>query len=339
MQYILGIESTCDETAAAIIDINANIISQITVSQQSNHALYGGVVPELASRMHLQNIESVLNKLFKESNKIGLSDISAVACSTQPGLIGGILVGSNFAKSLAVSLSIPFISVDHLEAHLFMPFMFYEINFPTLAILISGGHCQIAYIRNFEQIDLLGNTLDDSIGETFDKVAQMLNISYPGGPLIEKYALLGNEDCYKFPLPLTYGKNLNNQNFSFSGLKTAVKIQINSLKNNGNLSDFDRNNICASFQKTILNILKHKIDLALENYPFVKNIVISGGVASNKYLRQSLSNYFNNLEIYYPPIEFCTDNGVMIAFAGLLKFKKQISYSIDCMIKSTSNLF
>ncbi len=229
------------------------------------------------------------------------------------------------SKALCSALEKPFIPINHLDAHLLMPFMFFEeIQFPNLAVLISGGHCQIFLMKSLTNFEKIGETIDDSIGESFDKVAQMLELSYPGGPNIEKLAKLGDPDKFSFPKPLIGGKFKNDSdqkfNFSFSGLKTAVRILIQNLKKDSKLDESTKADICASFQKTIADILVSKISLCLEKFYSINDLVISGGVASNEYLRQRLKFAFTEKKIYYPPIKFCTDNGVMIAFSGLLKF-------------------
>lgn len=335
MIYILGIESTCDETAAAIINEKKQIINHALISQSLEHSQFGGVVPEIASRRHLENIYPLLEILFKDLKdpetgfEINIDDVSAVSCAIKPGLIGGLLVGANFAKALCDSLEKPFIPINHLEAHLLMSFMFFEeIKFPNLALLISGGHCQSFLINSLDNFEKIGETIDDSVGETFDKIAQMLGLDYPGGPNIEKFAKSGNQSRFKFPKPLIGGKfnsegNENLLNFSFSGLKTAVRILIQKLKNesiNGEIDMETKSDICASFQKTISEILIIKIQNCLKQFPNLDDIVISGGVASNFFLRDEFKKAFPEKKIYYPPIKFCTDNGVMIAFAGLIKF-------------------
>lgn len=328
--YILGIESTCDETAAAIIDYNESIISNIVISQINIHKEYGGVVPEIASRNHIENIYPLMDKLFQNaSKKISINDISHIAYASEPGLIGGLLVGKNFCKGISKFLNIPLIPVNHLYAHLMMPFMFYKnIKFPNLALLISGGHSEFSIINSFYDIKKISHTIDDSVGESFDKVAKMLGIEYPGGPNIEKLAKSGNKHKFKFPMPLIgpkFNENSENYlNFSFSGLKTAINIFINKISDNNpkKIDNQTKSDICASFQQTILDILIYKISLHLVMYPHINDIVISGGVASNQFLINNLIDKFSNKNIYVPPLKFCTDNGLMISYAGLLLIKK-----------------
>jgi N6-L-threonylcarbamoyladenine synthase len=334
MIYILGIESTCDETAAAIIDENKNIIGHSLISQIDDHVKYGGVVPEIASRKHLENIAPVFNNLFnnlfdKNKNKnISINDIDFIGCASKPGLIGGLLVGKNFSKAIASVINKPFIEINHLEAHLLMPFMFYnDIKFPNIALLISGGHCQIFLIKDLKNFEKIGFTIDDSVGETFDKVARMLDMPYPGGPNIENYAKLSkNHNRFIFPKPLIGSKfnseSTNLYNLSFSGLKTSVKNLINNLKKDNNIIDDEaKSDICYCFQKTVSEILIFKLSACLKKFDDINEIIISGGVASNKFIRSEIENFFYNRNIYYPPIKFCTDNGVMIAFNTLLKIK------------------
>lgn len=338
MIYILGIESTCDETAAAIINEKKEIISHVLISQSLEHSEFGGVVPEIASRRHLENISPLMNLLFKDAKDpetgeaLSIHDMSGVACAVKPGLIGGLLVGANFAKAICDCLEKPFIPVDHLDAHLLMPFMFFdEIQFPNLALLISGGHCQSFIIKDLQNFEKIGGTIDDSVGEAFDKTAQMLSLAYPGGPNIEKLARSGDRFRFKFPKPLIGGKfnsenNENLLNFSFSGLKTAVRILIQNLKNElgSEIDQQTKADICASFQQTISEILIIKIENCLKRFPEINEIVISGGVASNLFLRSEFSKAFPEKKFYYPPVKFCTDNGVMIAFAGLIQFLSSI---------------
>lgn len=340
MIIILGIESTCDETAAALIKKKDNsdieILSQIISSQQKDHEIYGGVVPELAARSHLNNIDLVVSEVFKKSN-IQPKDIDGIAASSNPGLIGGLIVGNLFAKTMAVALRKKFIAVDHLEAHILMPLMNNKnISYPFIALLISGGNTKIILVKSFQVYQVLGETIDDSLGETFDKVALMLGLNYPGGPLIEKNASTGNPDEFKMPMPLCENIHKNSSNFSFSGLKTHIKLLIEKKKS---LDNDTINDICASFQKTITTILIKKLENALRNLDIqINDIVISGGVSANSYIRNSLINYFQNHNLFFPNRELCTDNGVMIAWNGLLKFERGFFETIDSKISPNSDL-
>ena len=338
ISYIIGIETTCDETAIAIIDDSCNIVSHI-VSSQIIHAEYGGVVPEIAAREHLNNISCIMDRLFEQAiSPIILKQINAIGVSTRPGLIGGVLVGTMFAKAFACALRIPFISIDHLEAHILMPLMSNSTDaiFPSLVLLLSGGHCQIIKMSAVGVYQLIGQTIDDSIGETFDKIAKMLGFDYPGGPKIEKYAQLGDCKRFKLPMPLCGSLYNGNLDFSFSGLKTAMKILIDSRKET---IDDDRHDICASFQYTISKILIHKIKATLSIHS-VKSIIISGGVAANQYIKSSIEEVFaHDYSIIFPPTQYATDNGVMIAHNALLKYKRGQFEPLDCKVLPYSELF
>jgi N6-L-threonylcarbamoyladenine synthase len=341
MTIILGIESTCDETAAALIKKNENgfveIISHIVSSQQAEHEKYGGVVPELAARSHLNNIDVIIKNLFKNINNLQPKDVNAIAASSNPGLIGGLIVGNIFAKTLALALNKKFIAIDHLEAHILMPMMNnQEIKFPFLALLISGGNTKIILAQDFENYQILGKTIDDSLGETFDKVALMLGLNYPGGPLIEKNAQNGNKAKFKMPMPLCLGADKNNLNFSFSGLKTHIKLLV---EQNKPLTQNFIDDLCASFQKTISQILIKKLDNAIKKCNIqIQNIIVSGGVSANLYIKNSLINHFYNYKLHFPERSLCTDNGVMIAWNGLLKYEKNLFETLDSKIFPYSNL-
>ncbi len=337
MTIILGIESTCDETAASIIkecdDGRVSILSNIISSQQNDHAEYGGVVPELAARAHLTNIRPVVDQAFKQAGILP-SDVDAIAASYAPGLIGGILIGNLFAKTICSALKKPFIAINHLEAHILMPLMNNSnIRYPFLAVLMSGGNTYIALVRDFHKYEILSKTLDDSIGETFDKIALMLGMPYPGGPLIEKLAKFGDPKAITLPMPLCGTRHKFEKDFSFSGLKTSVKLLIE--RQERPLSEDFRRNLCASLQETIAQILIIKINNALNNVDVnTFDIVVSGGVAANAYLRNALVERFNDHKLHFPPNSLCTDNGVMIGWNGLLKYKKGFFETLDSKITS-----
>jgi len=324
MVNILGIESSCDETAVAIINDKKEILANIVLSQTEEHLPYGGVVPEIASRAHIMHLETLVKNALKEAN-LTLQEIDAIAATTGPGLIGGLLVGVMFGKSLAFGLEKPFIPVNHLEGHALTIRLTSDIEFPFLLLLVSGGHCQILIAEGVGKYKKLGSTIDDALGEAFDKVAKMLGFNYPGGPVIEKHALSGDERKYELPIPLAGRKGCD---FSFSGLKTAVLNIINS-------DEFKRDenriaNLCASFQYTALLILKNRLKnaiiMARELYPNLDKLVIAGGVAANKYINQGLTEFLRSysIDLYYPPIKLCTDNGAMIAWAGLEMYKNNM---------------
>ena len=315
---VLGIESSCDDTSAAILR-GSTVLSNI-IANQSIHEQYGGVVPELASRAHQQNIIPVVDSAIKKA-KIKKSDINLIAYTKGPGLLGSLLVGSSFAKSLALGLDIPLVSVNHMKAHILAHFIDHKEqkkpNFPFLCLTVSGGHTQIVVVKDFNDMEMIGTTLDDAAGEAFDKSAKVLGLRYPGGPLIDKYAKNGNINAFTFGKPKIEGLN-----FSFSGLKTSILNKINSsLMTDPNFIDKNLNNLCASIQHSIISILLEKINKAITKTK-IKNIAIAGGVSSNSYLRSELKKLATNknLEIYIPKFEFCTDNAAMIAIAGKYKF-------------------
>ena len=324
---ILGIESSCDETAAAIVSSNRIILSNIVWSQ-TEHEAYGGVVPEIAARAHLEHIESVINRALIEAN-VALSEIDAIAATAGPGLIGGVIVGVMTAKAMASVLKKPFIAVNHLEGHALTVRLTNDVPFPYLLLLASGGHCQFLIVSGVGQYTKLGGTMDDALGEAFDKTAKMLGFGYPGGAMVEKMALLGNERAYKFPVPL---RGRTGCDFSFSGLKTAVRLQIEKL---GELSEQQRADICASFQYTATLSVLERTEFAILEFkklhPDAKHFVLAGGVAANQYIRTKLQILLtkHNLELVAPPIKLCTDNAAMIAWAGLEKFRLGESDSLD----------
>jgi N6-L-threonylcarbamoyladenine synthase len=314
---VLGIESSCDETSAAILS-NNKILSNL-ISSQDFHADYGGVVPELSSRAHMQIVKPLVDKALKESNlKIG--DIDIITATAGPGLIGALLVGLTYAKGLAFSLSKPFIAVNHIEGHIFSGFLMDDKpEFPFLALVVSGGHTLLLYVKSFSEIQQLGTTVDDAAGEAFDKVSKMLASGYPGGPKIQNASKIGDEDKIKFPV----AELKNPYNFSFSGLKTAVLRYIQ--KNFSDVNDIpekEKNDIAASFQKAVVSALIQNTERALDNYD-VKSISLVGGVAANAKLRNEitmLSKKYSK-KIIIPSFEFCGDNAAMIAFRGKSLFE------------------
>lgn len=316
---ILGIESSCDDTAAAII-VNGRLLSNIVANQQV-HKQYGGVVPELASRAHQQNIIPVVHEAINRAN-IKKEDISAVAFTRGPGLMGSLLVGTSFAKAFALGLGIPLIEVNHMQGHIFAHFI--EDNetrlkpeFPFLCLTVSGGHTQIVLIKDYFDMQVIGETIDDAAGEAFDKAAKILGLPYPGGPLVDKYAQKGNPKAFSFTKPV-----IPELNFSFSGLKTGFMnfIHTNSMKDpefiNKNLND-----ICASFQSTVIDILLSKLKKAVQQTG-VNRVAIAGGVSANSGLRNELEKMKQELkwELFIPKFEYCTDNAAMIAITGYFKY-------------------
>jgi len=332
---ILGIETSCDETAVSVIQENVggkpSILSNIVSSQVDVHKEFGGVVPELAARSHIEKIDLIAKKAIRES-KIKIQDMDAVAATAGPGLVVCLSVGLNFGKTIAQSLKKPFIAINHLEGHALSPKLNSKINYPYLLLLISGGHSQFLSVEGLGKYKRLGTTIDDAVGEAFDKTAKLLGIEFPGGPIIEKYAKLGDENYYSLPKPIF---NRGGCNLSFAGLKTAVLKISKTIK-----SDQEKYNLASSFQKTIEDILYKKSKVAFEefkkNNKTKKNIfVIAGGVASNKSIRQKLINLSlkEGFEPIFPPINLCSDNAAMIAMVGLEKYKHGINNSLDFPVK------
>ena len=332
---VLGIESSCDETAAALVNENKEILGEALVSQEE-HKMYGGVVPEIAARAHLEHMDEILEQCFTKAN-LKLNDIDAVAAASGPGLIGGVIVGVMTAKALSIALNKPFIAVNHLEGHALAARVSNDVEFLYLLLLVSGGHSQILVVKDVNEYERLGTTIDDATGEAFDKVAKMLGLGYPGGPAVEKLAATGNETRFTLPKPLIGTADCN---LSFSGLKTAVRKIIETYAPDGDLAHAnipaqDMADICACFQYTATDCLCRKLKRAIsyfkQNYPDGKHLVVSGGVASNTYLREKLKALAlaNNLIFAAPPIRFCTDNGVMIAWAGLERFRKGLVSPLD----------
>ncbi|WP_372755126.1 tRNA (adenosine(37)-N6)-threonylcarbamoyltransferase complex transferase subunit TsaD [Mariniflexile sp.] len=316
--YILGIESSCDDTAASVMH-NGRILSNI-IANQKIHEEYGGVVPELASRAHQQNIVPVVSQALKKAN-ITKDQLHAIAFTRGPGLMGSLLVGTSFAKSLAYGLDIPLIDVNHMQGHILAHFIdedgFNKPPFPFLAMTISGGHTQIVRVDNYFDMTVIGETIDDAVGEAFDKSGKILGLGYPAGPEIDKRAKLGNPKAFKFTKPKVDGLN-----FSFSGLKTAILYFIqNETKSNPNFIEENLNDICASIQYTIIGILIDKLKLASKETG-IKHIAIGGGVSANSGIRQALKDGEQKFgwTTYVPKFEFTTDNAAMIAIVGYLKY-------------------
>ncbi|PWI29213.1 tRNA (adenosine(37)-N6)-threonylcarbamoyltransferase complex transferase subunit TsaD [Flavobacteriaceae bacterium LYZ1037] len=316
--YILGIESSCDDTAASVI-FNGQILSNVIASQKI-HEEYGGVVPELASRAHQQNIVPVVNQAIKKAN-ITKEQLHAIAFTRGPGLMGSLLVGTSFAKSLAMGLNIPLIDVNHMQAHILAHFIdeegFNKPPFPFLAMTISGGHTQIVKVANYFDMEVIGETIDDAVGEAYDKSGKVLGLGYPAGPEIDKRAQLGNPKAFQFTKPKVEGLN-----FSFSGLKTAILYFIQKeTKANPNFIEENINDICASIQYTIIGILIDKLKLAVKQTG-IKHIAIGGGVSANSGIRQALKAGESKFgwTTYVPKFEFTTDNAAMIAIVGYLKY-------------------
>jgi N6-L-threonylcarbamoyladenine synthase len=318
VSVILAIESSCDETSVAVCNngkITANVIANQTI-----HENYGGVIPELASRVHQQNIVPAVQQALAIA-KVNKNELNAVAFTRGPGLLGALLVGVSFAKSFALALDLPLIAVNHMQAHILAHFIDEpKPKFPFLCLTVSGGHTQIVLVKDYFDMEIVGETLDDAAGEAFDKTAKILNLPYPGGPLIDKNAKNGNPLAFKFPVPQIQGLN-----YSFSGFKTAILYFIRDRKKENplfveeNLAD-----ICASVQHSIVNILLSKLKKAAKEYN-INEIAIAGGVSANSGLRNALAEMKDTLgwNVYIPAFEYCTDNAAMIAIAGYHKFVVQ----------------
>jgi N6-L-threonylcarbamoyladenine synthase len=314
---ILGIESSCDDTSAAIL-VGTKILSNVTATQLI-HEKYGGVVPELASRAHQENILPVVKRAIEEAG-ITLNDIEAVAFTQGPGLLGSLVVGVSFAKAFALAQNIPLLAVHHMKAHILAHFIDdmekEKPTFPFLCLTVSGGHTQIVLVESHLKMSILGKTIDDAAGEAFDKAAKMLGFSYPGGPLIDKFAQLGNPDKFTFSKPRIQGLD-----FSFSGLKTSILYSIrDAQKENPNFIEENRNDLCASIQKSIVTILIQKLELAVQQTG-IYQVALAGGVSANSELRKALNEKkMDNWKVFIPKFEYCTDNAAMIAIAGKFLF-------------------
>lgn len=317
MSVILAIESSCDDTSVAVC-VNGKITANV-VANQTIHQNYGGVIPELASRVHQQNIVPTIQQALLDA-KVTKKDISAVAFTRGPGLLGSLLVGVSFAKSMSLALNVPLIAVNHMHAHILAHFIDEpKPKFPFLCLTVSGGHTQIVLVKDYFDMEIVGETLDDAAGEAFDKTAKILQLPYPGGPLIDKHAQQGNPKRFTFPEPQIQGLN-----FSFSGFKTAILYFIrDNVKENPNFVSENLDDICASVQHSIVAILLNKLKRAAKQYN-IKEIAIAGGVSANSGLRNTLQQNAKELgwNVYIPAFQYCTDNAGMIAIAGYHKFLK-----------------
>lgn len=311
---ILAIESSCDETSAAVIK-NGTVLSNI-IATQTVHEQFGGVVPEIASRAHLQNIVPVVHQALEQAG-VNKLELEAIAFTQAPGLLGSLLVGASFAKGMAQALNIPLIGVHHMQAHVLAHFIDDpKPDLPFLCLTVSGGHTQIVLVRSHLEMEILGETIDDAAGEAFDKVAKMLDLPYPGGPLIDKFAQEGDPSAYPFPIP-----NIPGLNFSFSGIKTAVLYFLQKqVKNDPGFIAAHRADICASVQHTIVQALIRKLEKAAKQYN-IKQIGVAGGVSANSGLRKALGSLGqkNAWEVFLPEFEYCTDNAAMIAITAHYK--------------------
>ena len=317
MAVILGIESSCDDTSASIC-IDGKILSNI-IANQLVHQNYGGVVPELASRVHQQNIVPAVQEAISKA-KIHKNDIDAVAFTRGPGLLGSLLVGTSFAKAFALANKLPLIEVNHMQAHILAHFIDAKPAFPFLCLTVSGGHTQIVLVKDYFDMEIIGQTTDDAAGEAFDKTAKILGLPYPGGPLIDKFAKEGNPNAFKFPEP-----QIPALDFSFSGLKTSILYFVrDQVKADPDFIGNNMNDICASVQNRIVTILLNKLKKAAAEYK-INRVAIAGGVSANSGLRDGLNNTAAELgwEVFIPQFQYCTDNAGMIAIAGYHKYLKK----------------
>ncbi len=330
---VLGLETSCDETGLAIYDSELNdgkggVLAQVLYSQVELHATYGGVVPELASRDHIRKLVPLFHELLIKAD-IKKTDIDAVAFTKGPGLIGALMTGALFGRTLAFGLGVPAIGVHHMEGHLLAPLLGTAVAFPFVCLLVSGGHTMLVKAQSVGQYEILGESIDDAVGECFDKTAKMLNLPYPGGPNVEKLAKTGNPKAYELPRPMLH-KGLD---FSFSGMKTAVHNLIKDTENSQSDPQI-RADICASFQYAVVDTLVKKCTKALQQTG-LKRLVIAGGVSANQTLRHTLEAALQtiNAQVYYAPPELCTDNGAMIAYAGYCRLKAGQSdgLSVQCV--------
>jgi len=325
---VLGIETSCDETAAALVTHDKRILANIVSSQDIEHKPFGGVVPEIAARAHLAHIEGILQKALIEAN-VSLDQIDGIAAAGGPGLIGGVIVGVMIAKGLAMAKNLPFIPVNHLEGHALTARLTNDVPFPYLLLLVSGGHCQFLIVEDVGVYTYLGGTIDDAIGECLDKTARLLGYAYPGGPRIERLARDGDPQAFLLPKPL---KGKEGCAFSFSGLKTAARKVILDRKDSSRSFQAD---FCASLQKTIGDILEDRcenaLQMALKKAPAIRSLVVAGGVAANLYFRERLENSVRarGIDLVTPPINLCTDNGAMIAWAGVEYLRLHLVGSLD----------
>ncbi len=313
---ILGIESSCDETAAAVVEDGFKVLSNEVVSQIDEHKLYGGVVPEIASRRHCESIAGVTEAALKKAG-LTLDEIDAVAVTYAPGLIGALLVGVNFAKGLSLAKNIPLIPVHHIRGHIAGNYISNGIKPPFICMIMSGGHSHIVEVKSYTEFKVIGRTRDDAVGEAYDKAARALGFSYPGGVQMDKAAALGNPEAFKLPRPRVES---NEFDFSFSGLKTAVLNLINNSAQKG--IKLNKNDVAASFQKTVCDIIAERLILAAKKYGY-KTIVLAGGVSANSGIRKRMSEECekNNFKLFMPEIKYCGDNAAMIASQAYFEFK------------------
>ena len=330
--YILGIESSCDETSVSIVKNGYEEIQTVTLSQMDTHALYGGVVPEIASRMHVENITIVIEECLKKAD-MTMDDIDAIAVTYGPGLIGCLLIGTEAATTLSYIYNKPLVPVHHIAGHIYANNLVSKMKFPLIALVISGGHTELVYMEDDYKFKKIGGTLDDAVGECYDKVARVINVPYPGGPLVDKLSYEG-KDTYPLPLPL----DDDSYNFSFSGIKSAVINLVHNETQRGNI--IRKEDIACSFQNRVVEILSKKTMRAIKEYN-VKNLIIAGGVSANSGIRDKFTSLCQKegINLTIPNIKYCTDNAAMIAAAGYFAYKNGIIAGYDLKAKATTSLF
>lgn len=329
---MLGIETTCDETAAAVVELppggRARILSNEVYSQISEHAPFGGVVPEIAARAHVETIDGLVRRAMDTAG-LGFSDLDGIAAAAGPGLIGGVMVGLMTGKALALATGKPFVAVNHLEAHALTARLTDDIEFPYLLLLVSGGHTQLIAVRGVGEYTRLGSTVDDAVGEAFDKVAKMLGLPYPGGPHVERRAVEGDPERFKLPRPM---QGRPSPDFSLSGLKTAVRLAAEAV---APLNTVDVADLCASFQAAIVDVIVDRVRVAMrlfrEQFGAPSALVVAGGVAANDAIRRGLARYASGagLKLVTPPQALCTDNGAMIAWTGIERLRLGLTDGLD----------
>lgn len=330
--YCLAIESSCDEMSMSIVKNGYEEIATVTNTQIGIHKEFGGVVPEIASRSHIENVIMVLDELLEKS-KMSIDDIDIIGVTYGPGLIGSLLVGLQCAKTISLVTGKPLIPVHHIAGHIYANNLEKRLEFPLIALVVSGGHTDLVYMKEDYSFKKIGSTLDDAIGEAYDKVAKVCGLDYPGGPIIDKLAKLGN-DTYNLPMPL----DDNSYNFSFSGIKSSIVNLVHNEQQRGN--EIRVNDICTSFQNRSIGVIVKKTMRALKEYD-VKNLVLAGGVAANSYLREKLTEECNkeNINFSYPKIKYCTDNGAMIGAAAYYAYKKGIIANLELNAVAVDNLY
>ena len=330
--YCLAIESSCDETNMSIIKNGCEEIKTIVNTQIDIHKKYGGVVPEIASRSHIENITIVLEELFNGLD-LTMDDIDIIGVTYGPGLIGSLMIGLMCAKTISLVTGKTLIPVHHIAGHIYASNLTKRLEFPLISLVVSGGHTDIVYMKEDYSFVRIGSTMDDAVGEAYDKVAKVLGLEYPGGPKIDKLAKLGN-DTYDLPIPM----NDDSYNFSFSGIKSAVINLIHNENQRGN--EIRVNDMCCSFQNRVVTILVKKVIRAMKEYN-VKNLVLAGGVAANSYLREELTKACeqNNFNFVYPPVKYCTDNAAMIGAAAYYAYKKGIVADLTLNAKAVDSLY